>query len=117
MSGIRRLKPPRQGAEVFRQVDMAEYSNTHFGMFSGQAQSVRLLFHNRLAGPVIDRFGAETPLVPYDSEHFSVTVNAAVNVQFFGWLCGFGDQVRILSPADAAEKMRDHVRAIARLYD
>ena len=117
MSGIRRLKSPRQGAEVFRQVDMAEYSNTHFGMFSGQAQSVRLLFHNRLAGPVIDRFGAETPLVPYDSEHFSVTVNAAVNVQFFGWLCGFGDQVRILSPADAAEKMRDHVRAIARLYD
>ncbi len=117
LSGIRRTKTPRIGAEAFRKLDMAAYSNTHFGMFSGEAQPVRLCFENRLAGPVIDRFGEDTALIPYDGEHFSVTVNAAVNVQFFGWLCGFGDGVRILSPADAAEKMREHVAAIARLYD
>ncbi|MBR2717138.1 MAG: WYL domain-containing protein [Oscillospiraceae bacterium] len=116
MSGIRRTKTRRHGAEAFEKLDMAEYSNTHFGMFSGEAQPVRLCFDNRLAGPVIDRFGAEAALVPYDGEHFTVTVNAAVNVQFFGWLCGFGDGVRILSPADAAERMRAHVEAIARLY-
>ena len=117
LSGIRRMKTPRLGGEEFRKLDMAAYSNTHFGMFSGEVQKVRLCFDNRLAGPVIDRFGTETALVPYDEEHFSVTVNAAVNVQFFGWLCGFGDRVRILSPADAAEKMHEHVASIARLYE
>ena len=116
MTSIRASKSPRQGAEAFGRVDMAAYSDTHFGMFSGDVRQVRLCFDNRLAGPVIDRFGADTSLVPYDDDHFSVTIQAAVNVQFYGWLCGFGDRVRILSPQDVADGMRRHVEAIARLY-
>ena len=116
MSGICIEKGPRRGAEAFEEIDMATYSDTHFGMFSGEVRRVRLCFENSLAGPVIDRFGADIPLVPYDEGHFSVTVSAAVNVQFFGWLCGFGDRVRILSPEDAAGQMRAHVAAILALY-
>lgn len=117
MSGIRTAKSPRQGREAFEKLDMAAYSDAHFGMFSGDVKQVRLCFENDLAGPVIDRFGADAALIPYDDEHFSVTVNAAVNVQFFGWVCGFGDRVRILSPADAVEGMKAHIASIARLYD
>ena len=117
MASIARTEEPRQGAEAFSRLDMAAYSNTHFGMFSGEAQPVRLRFENALAGAVIDRFGADVSLVPLDGEHFSVTVMAAVNVQFFGWLSGFGDRARVLAPAFAVEGMRSHVAAIARLYD
>ena len=116
MSGIRIGMTARLGAEAFRKLDMATYSDTHFGMFSGEVRRVRLCFENSLAGPVIDRFGADVSLVPYDEGHFSVTVSAAVNVQFFGWLCGFGDRVRILSPEDAAAQMRAHAEAILALY-
>ena len=117
MSGIRASGRARQGAEVFAGVDMAAYSDTHFGMFSGEARRVQLCFENALAGPVIDRFGPDAALIPLDDGHFSVTVNAAVNVQFFGWLCGFGDRVRILAPDDVAAGMRAHLAAIARLYE
>ncbi len=116
MSGIRRTKTARQGAGAFEKMDMAAYSDTHFGMFSGDVRRIRLCFENGLAGAVIDRFGTDTALVPYDEGHFSVTISAAVNVQFFGWLCGFGDRVRILSPESVAEEMRQHIAAIARLY-
>ena len=116
MAGIRTEDGPRRGAEAFEKLDMATYSDTHFGMFSGEVRRVRLCFENSLAGPVIDRFGQDAALVPYDEGHFSVTVSAAVNVQFFGWLCGFGPRVRILSPADAAEQMRSHVAAILDQY-
>ena len=116
LSDIRMENTPRQGAGAFERFDMAAYGDSHFGMFSGEVQSVRLCFENALAGPVIDRFGADTALVPYDGEHFSVTVSAAVNVQFFGWLCGFGDRVRILSPESAVAGMREHVAALSRLY-
>ena len=117
MTGIRRGKAPRLGREVFEKLDMAAYSDTHFGMFSGEAERVRLCFENGLAGAVIDRFGPETALIPYDEGHFSVTVSAAVNVQFFGWLCGFGDRVRVLSPESVAARMGEHVRSIAALYE
>lgn len=116
MVQIRQTRP-RQGAELFERIDMAAYTDTHFGMFSGSAERVRLLFQNELAGPVIDRFGTDIALVPEDGAHFSVTVSAAVNAQFFGWLCGFGPRVRILSPASAAEGMRAHLAAISALYD
>ena len=116
MAAIRRTDAPRQGEEAFRAHDMSAYSDTHFGMFSGAVERVRLEFENTLAGPVIDRFGADIPLIPTDENHFSVTVSAAVNVQFFGWLCGFGSRVRILSPQSAADGMRDHIKAIAALY-
>ena len=116
MSGIRAAKTARLGADAFAQFDMAAYSDTHFGMFSGEVRRVRLCFENGLAGPVIDRFGADIALVPYDEGHFSVTISAAVNVQFFGWLSGFGDRVRILSPEDAAQAMRDHAASILALY-
>ena len=116
MNDIRTGESPRMGAEAFSAIDMAAYSGTHFGMFSGDVRRVRLLFENGLAGPVIDRFGADVSLVPYDEDHFSVTISAAVNIQFFGWLCGFGARVRILSPEDAAEEMRAFLAKISALY-
>ena len=117
MSAIAQTDQPREGAEAFRGLDMAAYSNTHFGMFSGDEQSVRLQFENALAGPVIDQFGTDVSLIPVDEGHFSVTVNAAVNVQFFGWLCGFGDRVKILAPAAVADGMRRHLQAMLANYD
>ena len=117
LSGIRMEKAPRQGAEAFERFDMAAYGDSHFGMFSGDVDEVRLRFDNDLAGPVIDRFGADTALIPCDEDHFTVTVSVAVNVQFFGWLCGFGDRVRILSPESAVNAMKEHLTAISRLYE
>ena len=117
MSAIAQLDEPRQGADAFAGLNMAAYSDGHFGMFSGEVQPVRLCFENGLAGAVIDRFGTDVSLVPLDDEHFSVTIQAAVNVQFFGWLCGFGEKARILAPAAAVEQMGAHIASIARLYD
>lgn len=116
ITALRLADEPRRGAEAFQAHDMTAYTDSHFGMFSGAVERVRLRFENALAGAVIDRFGTELSLIPEEEGHFSVTVNAAVNVQFFGWLCGFGDRVRILAPQSAAEEMRRHVEAIAALY-
>lgn len=113
---VRVEETPRQGAEAFESFDMAAYGDSHFGMFSGEVCRVRLCFENALAGAVIDRFGDGVAMPRCDEEHFTVTVNAAVNVQFFGWLCGFGDRVRILSPESAVLAMREHISSLARLY-
>ena len=117
MASIALGETARLGREAFEKLDMAAYTNTHFGMFSGDVQPVRHSFENALAGPVIDQFGADVSLVPLDEDHFSVTVNVAVNVQFFGWLSSFGTRARILAPASAAGEMARHLRTVAALYD
>ena len=106
----------RDGGEVFAGLDMAAYTDTHFGMFSGAVTAVRLEFADELAGAVIDRFGREAILVPAEPGRFTVTVNAAVSEPFLGWLCSFGARVRVLAPESAVEAMRRHAAAIAALY-
>ena len=37
-------------------------------------------------------------LIPDGSEHFIFTMDIAVSPLFLGWLAGFGDRAKILSP-------------------
>ena len=67
-------------------------------MFGGKTTSVRMRFDNSLVGVVIDRFGADTILIPDGPNHFIITMDICVSPLFLGWLAGFGDHVQILSP-------------------
>lgn len=116
MIDLERCGGPRDGKELFRNVDLSAYANAHFGMFSGEITPVRLQFKNELAGAVIDRFGTDVLLIPGEDGTFTVTVPAAVTMPFFGWLCSFGGDVRVLGPASAVEGMRAHAESIAAVY-
>lgn len=116
MSAITLSGNKREGEECFKEHDPARYANSLFGMFTGETQLVRLRFENRLAGAVIDRFGKETPMVPDGEEHFIAAVTVAVSPRFFGWLCGFGTAVKLLSPQTVAEDFARQAREIAEIY-
>ena len=107
----------REGKETFAKLNMAAYTDSHFGMFSGEIGRVRLCFDNSLAGVAIDQFGSDAMLIPYDENHFTVTIQTAVNVQFFGWLLGLGEHVRILEPQSAIDAMRSHLEKVRQLYE
>ena len=93
--------------------DMAAYAAKHFGMFSGREGKVRLRCANTMVGVMLDRFGPEVILVPDGPDHFTLTVEAVVSPQFFGWLFGLGDGVVLISPDWAVEDYRSRLRAAA----
>ncbi len=106
----------RDGGAVFDTLNMAAYTDAHFGMFSGKISRVKLRFDESMAGVAIDFFGHDVMMVRQDDRHFTVTVDAAVNEQFFGWLFGLGDRVQLLGPPEAVEAMRRHMASVAALY-
>lgn len=116
MSSITVTDMEREGAECFKEHDLARYSKSLFGMFTGETQTVRLRFQNRLVGAVIDRFGKDVPIVPDGEEHFIAAVEVAVSPQFFGWLCGFGGAVKLLSPESVAADFARQAEEIAAMY-
>jgi len=81
-----------------KSINAANYGRNVFGMFGGKTTSVRMRFDNSLVGVVIDRFGADTILIPDGPNHFIITMDICVSPLFLGWLAGFGDHVQILSP-------------------
>ncbi len=116
MSDIETEKQQRNRSNDFDESKLAEYACKVFGMFSGEEHTVRLRFVNRLAGAVIDRFGRDVIINSKDDGSFTVTVNVVVSPQFYGWLCGFGDDVQLLWPEDIREDFIGYVKKLINKY-
>ena len=98
MADIRSTGTPRYIAPEAKNLDKASYGRNVFGMYGGETVQVRMRFDRSLTGVVIDRFGSDTMLIPDGKDHFIFTAEIAVSPLFLGWMAGFGDKAKILSP-------------------
>ncbi len=96
--------------------DVAAYAGKHFGMFSGREGRVRLRCDQGMVGVVLDRFGQDVMLVPDGEDHFTVTVDAVVSPQFYGWLFGLGDRVELQAPGWAVDGFRAQMEQVRGKY-
>jgi len=106
----------REGKESFKKLDMADYAKKSFGMFGGKEQEVKLLVANELAGVIIDRFGKDVIMIPEDDEHFIVNVDVHVSNQFLGWIFSLGEGVKIVSPNEVVEQMKQEIGRLVKQY-
>ncbi|MCI5857996.1 MAG: WYL domain-containing protein [Agathobacter sp.] len=116
MLHIELLDSQRQGAEAFAAMDVAAFSKKTFGMFAGQEKTVRLLCDNTLTGVVVDRFGQQVALRSYDEAHILARADVQISPQFFGWLAGLGNKIRVESPQEVADEYKEYLRKILESY-
>ena len=108
---------PREGKALFEKTDMSTYTAKVFNMFTGEEKRVTLRFAERLADPVIDRFGEDVILIPEGDAHFTVTVDVVVSPTFYAWLSSFGRDAEILAPAEVRAGMAAGLRELLSLYE
>ena len=70
-------------------------------MFGGAVERITLSCTNRLANVMLDRFGSSVPILKDGDDRFRITVIVAASPIFFGWVIGFGGEVKIISPESA----------------
>lgn len=117
MSRIKVLsKEQRKGGEAFEKMDIAEYTNSSFGMFGGQAETVTLKLKEALIGVILDRFGKETDIRKNKDHTISARIKVSVSNPFFGWLTGLGSEVSILSPAWVREDYICYLQTVLAKY-
>ena len=51
-----------------------------------------------------------------DDRHFTVSVEIEISRQFFGWLLGFGKEVKIISPPEVREEFTAYIDKIREMY-
>lgn len=102
---------------IERKCDPATYAKKVFGMFGGDEVEVKLMFRNDLIGVVMDRFGKNVFISKADEESFFVTTKVDLSPQFFGWLFGFGDSVKIISPQFVADEYAKKLADVNNLYN
>ena len=120
MKGVKILtSEPREGNAEFSKINMASYTQQHFGMFSGEKKRVSLRFTNNLLDTMVDRFGtgADVSYRPDGDRHFVINTEIAISDQFFGWLCGFRKMAKIVSPPSVVEDFQKFLGDISGRYE
>ncbi len=85
--------------------DLGEYTGRMFGMFgSGKDELVVIRVPNELAGVMIDRFGTSVSMLPDDEGYFNLAVRVCLSRQFYGWVFGLSENIKILSPDYVAKE-------------
>ena len=102
----------RQGKESFENFDLAEYARKTFGMYGGPDRKLTLEGEAYFADVIFDRFGLDVMMKPYGEKQFHATVNVSVSPQFFGWLAGLNNGVRISWPDDIREEYREYLKKL-----
>ncbi len=87
--------------------DLAEFTKETFFMFSGKEEVVELKCDNELMKTMIDRFGEDIIITPYNDDSFKLTTEVSVSPTFFGWIFGFGGRVDILGPERVKEEYKE----------
>ena len=108
---------PRDGQEAFDKIDLKSYTQRVFSMYGGEKKRVTLRFINPLLDTAIERFGTKDVVyTKVDETHFSVTAQVEISNQFFGWILGFGNKVKLLSPDDVTDQFKAYLDKIRGMY-
>ena len=91
--------------------DVAAYTNKMVDMFAAEhAEQVKLLCSNELMRVIIDHYGEDIEISPYDDTHFTVIIEVNPSGTFYWWVFKFMGKIRILSPQSCVDKMQDIAR-------
>ena len=108
---------PREGQDEFEKIDLKSYTQRVFSMYGGEKKRVTLRFINPLLDTAIERFGTKDVIYSkVDDTHFSVTAQVEISNQFFGWVLGFGNKIKLLAPDDVADQFRAYLDKIRGMY-
>ena len=106
----------REGEEEFKKIDLKTYTQRVFSMFGGDPKTVSFRCINKLLDVMIERFGKEASYVKVDDRHFIVSAKVEISNQFFGWVLGFGKEVKLIAPDDVVEKFKAYLDKVRDMY-
>lgn len=116
MDNIEIMKDNRNFTPPSEKFDAALYAKSIFGMFGGEPAHIKLKVNNTLIGVIADRFGSNVFISKADDDHFFVDVKLELSPQFYGWLCGIGTEIQLVSPKSAVESFKEYIQKICSIY-
>ncbi len=116
MESVRIGDSPRSKAALAEHVDPNVYTRKVFGMYGGREELVTLECKNEIAGVIIDRFGNCVNFEPRGNDSFAVRLHVTVSPNFFAWVAGFGDKMRIEAPMCVRDGFAEHIKTIYGIY-
>jgi predicted nucleic acid-binding protein len=87
--------------------NVSDYIKKVFQMYDAKHETVQLKCTQDMMKVIIDRFDDDVPTKVVDENHFVATVEVALSPNFYGWLFGFGDKIRLIGPDNVVKEYRE----------
>ena len=116
MERIEQLAAPREHNDIIDAFNPAQYAKAVFSMFGGEEADVRLSVDNDKIGVTVDRFGTDIIISPESDKTFTVNLPLILSPQFYAWLFGMENKIRILSPEYAKNAFSNKILAVSSGY-
>lgn len=97
--------------------DIADYSNKHLSMFSGDIKPVEMVCNNSMIEDFVDQFGEKVSLKPYDEDNFIAKVDVAVTDGLVAWIMQYGNKIKVKSPKELKNMIIDKTNSILAVYN
>lgn len=121
MRKVRTTEAPRIVTEDTKNLNqnLKSYARKVFSMYGGREERIMVRFTPNLLDSVVDRLGTRNVIYMSDSDnkHFYATASIEISKQFYGWLCGFGNQAKIMSPKYVADDFLAFLEGIKKKYE
>ena len=112
MERIELLDKCRDGGKTLESFNPAQYAKSVFSMFGGEEADVKLSVNNDMIGVIVDRFGADIIISPETEKTFTVNLRLILSPQFYAWLFGMENKIRIVSPEYAKVAFFNKILAV-----
>lgn len=88
-----------------------KYCREHVYMSSGDTSPIEIVisFRGVLKDDIVTRFGTEVNICKIDDDYYSATITAQENDGLYQWLMQFGDRIRVVSPENVREKLKQRL--------
>nr|WP_316611160.1 WYL domain-containing protein [uncultured Ruminococcus sp.] len=116
MERIEQLAAPREHNDIIDAFNPAQYAKAVFSMFGGEEADVRLSVDNDKIGVIVDRFGTDIIISPESDKTFTVNLRLILSPQFYAWLFGMENKIRIVSPEYAKIAFYNKILAVSSGY-
>ena len=83
---------------------ISDFTKAVFQMYDEERAEVELKCTADMMKVIIDRFGEEVETQKIDEDHFVVRVRVSLSPNFFGWLFGLGDKIKLIWPQWVVDK-------------
>lgn len=98
-----------KGVPYLEKFNRSEYDETSFGMYQGKMKELTFIAKQNLADQMYDKFN-DYRFIKCEGDDFIFTAKAEISPIFYGWLCGYEGNLKILEPKGEAEKYCEYLK-------
>lgn len=117
MDTVRITSEPITKRADLKSFNVKKHKKQIFNMFAGEDTSVTIRIDKRLIDAIYDKFGSSVKMKMVGENEAEFTTEVQISSAFIGWCISFGEKLKVISPDNVIEKIKESIKSLDNMYN